>query len=77
MRSIDLLVQEVKQIKDDRSSRGQRYNLHNLLSIIILSVIAGADDYVAISAYCKSKKEFLLKHKLLDGQQLNYRNYLL
>lgn len=68
MESIQLLVQEVKQIKDHRKPRGQRYQLHNLLSIIILSVIAGADDYVAISEYCKSKKHFLLKHNLIDGQ---------
>lgn len=69
MESIKLLVQEVKQIKDYRKSRGQRYNLHHLLSIIILSVIAGADDYVAISEYCKSKKTFLLKHHLIDGHR--------
>jgi hypothetical protein len=70
MDSIQLLLQEVKQIKDNRKSRGQRYRLYNLLSIIILSVIAGADDYVAISEYCKSEKYFLLKHNLIDG-----RNY--
>ncbi len=68
MESIQLLVAEVKQIKDFRKSRGQRYRLYNLLSIVILSVIAGADDYVAISAYCKSKKDFLLKHHLIDGR---------
>lgn len=67
MGTIDLLVQEVKQIKDNRKARGQRYRLYNLLAIIVLSVIAGADDYVAISEYCKSKKDFLLKHKLIDG----------
>lgn len=68
MESIQLLVQEVKQIKDYRKPRGQRYRLYNLLSIIILSVIAGADDYVAISEYCKSKKDFLLRHNLIDGR---------
>lgn len=73
MDSIQLLVQEVKQIKDNRKSRGQRYRLYNLLSIIILSVIAGADDYVAISEYCKSKKYFLLKHNLIDGH--NYPSH--
>lgn len=67
MESIQLLVQEVKQIKDYRKARGQRYRLHNLLAIIVLSIIAGADDYVGISEYCKSKKEFLLKHNLIDG----------
>lgn len=66
MGSIDLLVQQTKQIKEHRKARGQRYRLHNLLAIIILSIIAGADDYVAISQYCKSKKDFLLKHGLID-----------
>ena len=73
MHSIQLLIEEVKQIKDYRKPRGQRYRLHNLLSIIILSVIAGADDYVAISEYCKSKKDFLLKHNLIDG--INYPSH--
>ncbi len=73
MESIDLLVQEVKKIKDHRKKRGQRYRLYNLLSIIILSIIAGADDYVAISEYCKSIKDFLLKHKLIDGH--NYPSH--
>lgn len=68
MESIQLLVSEVKKIKDHRKNRGQRYRLYNLLSIIILSVISGADDYVAISEYCKSKKDFLLKHDLIDGR---------
>lgn len=67
MDSITLLVAEVKQINDWRNSRGQRYALHNILSIVILAIIAGADDYVAFSAYCKGKKDFLIKHGLLDG----------
>lgn len=68
MESIELLIQEVKKIKDTRKARGQRYRLYNLLALVILSVISGADDYVAISEYCKSKKAFLLKHGLIDGK---------
>lgn len=64
MESIQLLVQEAKQIEDHRKARGRRYNLHNLLAIVILSVIAGTDDYAAIAEYCRSNKDFLLKHKL-------------
>jgi len=68
MESIQILVQEVKKIRDFRKKRGQRYRLYNLLAIVVLAVIAGADDYVAMSQYCKSKKSFLLKHGLLDGR---------
>lgn len=68
MRGIDLLIAEVKQIDDWRKSRGKRYKLFNLLAITILGIIAGADDYVALSAYCKSKKHFLISHNLLDGK---------
>ncbi len=67
METIDLLVQEVKQIPDWRQNRGLRYQLYNILAITVLAVIAGADDYVALAAYCKSKKEFLIKHGLIDG----------
>ena len=68
METIELLVQEVKQIKDWRKARGQRYRLYHLLAIVILAIIAGADDYVALSAYSKSKKDFLMKHGLLNGK---------
>jgi len=67
MSGIELLVAEVKQIQDWRKARGQRYKLFNLLAITVLAIIAGADDYVALSAYCKSKKDFLIKQGLLDG----------
>jgi len=67
MKSIDILVNELKNIEDFRKPRGQRYFLYNLLAIFMLAVIAGADDYVAVSAYAKSKKDFLQKHNLLDG----------
>lgn len=73
MSSIDLLVTEVKQINDWRKSKGKRYKLHHILAITILAIIAGADDYVAFSAYCKAKQAFLIKHGLLDG--INYPSH--
>lgn len=69
LETIELLVAQVKEIKDFRKPQGTRYKLYNLLAIFTLAVIAGADDYVAISAYAKSKKDFLLKHHLLDGKR--------
>ena len=69
MENIQLLVEEVKQVKDFRKARGQRYKLYNLLTIMILAVISGADDFVAAAAYCKGKKNFLIAHGLLDGKR--------
>ena len=67
MEGIALLVQEVKKIEDWRKNRGKRYELFNILAIAVLAILSGADDYVALSEYCKSKKDFLLKHGLIDG----------
>lgn len=73
MSSIENLKNEVKEIPDWRKSRGQRYILHHILAITVLGIIAGADDYVALSAYCKSKSDFLIKHGLLNGK--NYPSH--
>lgn len=70
MNGIELLVLEVSQIKDFRKVRGQRYKLHNLLSILILAVIAGADDFVAIATFASSKQDFLTKHKLIENNRI-------
>lgn len=69
MNGIDILKLETSKIKDFRKSRGQRYKLYNLLSIFILSIIAGADDFVAIETFAKSKKDFLLKHNLIPNNR--------
>ena len=66
MNGIDILVSETSKIKDFRKPRGQRYKLYNLLSIFILSIIAGADDFVAVETFVKSKKHFLLRHNLIQ-----------
>lgn len=58
MNGIKILILETSKIKDFRKARGQRYKLHNLLSIFILSIIAGADDFVAVETFVKSKKDF-------------------
>lgn len=67
MEGITLLVQEVKKIQDWRKNRGKRYELYNILAITVLAILSGADDYHALSEFCKSKKEFLLRHGLIDG----------
>lgn len=70
MNGIELLVSEVSKIDDFRKARGQRYKLHNLLSIFILAVIAGADDFVAISTFVKSKQSFLTQHGLIKDDRI-------
>ena len=70
MNGIELLVSEVRKIEDFRKLRGQRYKLHNLLSIFILAIIAGADDFVAISTFASSKKVFLVKHGLIQDNRI-------
>lgn len=70
MTGIEILVSEVSQIQDFRKSRGQRYKLHNLLSIFILAVMAGADDFVGIATFASSKKDFLTKHNLIENNRL-------
>ena len=70
MSGIKLLVLETRKIQDFRKNRGRRYELHNLLSIFILAVIAGADDFVAIATFASSKKDFLTKHDLIQDNRL-------
>lgn len=70
MTGIDLLVAEVSKIEDSRKKRGQRYKLYNLLSIFILSIVAGADDFVAVSTFALSKRSFLENHGLLQNNRI-------
>ena len=70
MNRIEVLISEVSEIKDNRKLRGRRYKLSNLLSIFILAVIAGADDFVAISTFASSKKDFLTRHGLIQKDRI-------
>ncbi|MGB0838616.1 MAG: transposase family protein, partial [Chitinophagales bacterium] len=68
MNGIILLLSETSKIEDFRKARGQRYKLHHLLSIFILAVVAGADDFVAVETFAKSKKAFLTKNGLIQNE---------
>lgn len=70
MNGIELLVSEVSKIGDFRKARGQRYKLCNLLSIFILAIIAGADDFVGVSTFAKSKQSLLIKHGLITNNRI-------
>ena len=70
MSAIQLLVSEAEKIEDFRGKRGRRYELRHLIALIVLAVVAGADDFAAIEAYCKSKVGFLGDRGLLRGGRI-------
>jgi predicted transposase YbfD/YdcC len=70
MSGIELLLIDLSKIEDFRKPRGQRYKLCNLLSIFILAIVAGADDFVAVSTFVKSKHSFLEKHGLIGNNRM-------
>jgi len=52
-------------IKDPRVERTRRHSLENILVISLLAVISGADSFVAIADFGRSKKDWLAT--FLDG----------
>jgi predicted transposase YbfD/YdcC len=70
MDSIDNLVLMMKNVPDFRKAKGQCYKLHNLLTISILAISAGADTFEDFAAFCESKQSFLLHRGLLVGDRL-------
>lgn len=67
--TIDKITSKMKEVADFRKLRGQRYRLYNLLTISILAMVAGADDYEAMAAFAASKEDFLVENGLLDGKR--------
>jgi hypothetical protein len=47
------------EIEDPRIERTKLHPLINIITIVLCAVISGADDWVAIEAYGRAKKEFL------------------
>jgi hypothetical protein len=73
MTDIAAFAQSLTSIPDTRKPQGIRYKLHNLLTIMVLSMLSGCDDFESMALFCKSKSEFLCKHGLLDGK--NYPSH--
>lgn len=67
MDKIDKITNKMKEVIDFRKPKGQRYKLYNILTISILSLISGADDFEGMAVFVTSKKEFLLEQGLIDG----------
>jgi predicted transposase YbfD/YdcC len=73
MTNIAIFKESLKSIKDFRKPQGKRYELHNLLTIMVLAMLSGADDFESISLYCKEKSAFLESYGILDGK--NYPSH--
>lgn len=67
MDKVDKITSKMKEVTDFRKHKGRRYKLHNILTISILSLLSGADDFDGMAVFAKSKKDFLLEQGLLDG----------
>jgi predicted transposase YbfD/YdcC len=60
----DSIISYFERVPDPRVARTRAHPLVNILVIALLAVLCGADSFVAIELFGKSKKEFL--EKLLD-----------
>ncbi len=57
-----------KCIKDPRIDRKKLHSLHDILSLVVIGIICGADSWDAIEEFGKAKKEFLATFlKLQNG----------
>ena len=73
MANIELFITALYSIPDFRKPQGRRYNLYNLLTIMVLSMASGCDDFESMALFCKKKSDFLIKHGLLNGK--NYPSH--
>jgi hypothetical protein len=68
MSNIEVFTNNLKTIPDFRKPQGQRYKLHNLLTIMVLAMLSGCDDFESMALYCEKKADFLKDRGLLDGK---------
>lgn len=69
MTNISIFVEQMKRVPDFRKPQGQRYKLHNLLTMMVLAMLSGADDFEAMAAFCKEKQAFLMENELVKGDK--------
>src|SRR5665647_1431262 len=53
------LIELFKSLSDPRNNSGKRHLLEDILTITVLGVLCGAEDWSAIEMYGKSQKDFL------------------
>lgn len=73
MTNIDFFYEALNSLKDFRKPQGQRYNFHKILTIIILSIASGCDDFESMALFCRKKSDYLIGRQLLDGK--NYPSH--
>ena len=57
--SVALLTDRFSSLQDPRTGRAKRHNLIDVIVIAICAVICGADSWVDVEMYGKSKREWL------------------
>ena len=66
--SVALLTDRFSSLQDPRTGRAKRHNLIDVIVIAICAVICGADSWVDVEMYGKSKREWLSRLlKLANG----------
>lgn len=73
MTNIEFIISDFKQIVDPRKGQGKRYKLHNILTIMVLSMLSGCDNFESMALFCRRKSDFLIANELLDGK--NYPSH--
>jgi predicted transposase YbfD/YdcC len=73
MTNISTFSESLKSVPDTRKPQGIRYKLHNLLTIMVLAMLSGCDDFESMALFCKTKSSFLCEYGLLDGK--NYPSH--
>ncbi|MBF0337787.1 MAG: transposase family protein [Nitrospirae bacterium] len=54
-----LFVEKFSQLEDPRSGNAKLHKLIDVIVLVICAVICGADDFVSIASYGKSKEVWL------------------
>ena len=70
MTKIEVFSEHLECIKDFRKPQGKRYQLHNLLTIMVLVMLSGCDDFEAMALFSRKKADFSRAHHLFDDKKV-------
>lgn len=63
----DSITKHFSTIEDPRINRQKKHNLSDIFFMVLCAVICGADNWVMIEMFCKSKKEWFTKQLQLEN----------